>query len=124
MTIFIALLRAINVGKRQVPMKELRVLAEELGFTDARTYVASGNLIFAGKGGAGVVEEKLEKVISKRFGFRVEVIVRTADEWPALRSEEHTSELQSLMRISYAVFCLKNKTINNTHKDTHNKYHK
>src|SRR3546814_1787254 len=30
------------------------------------------------------------------------------------RSEEHTSELQSLMRISYAVFCLKNK--NNTHK--------
>src|SRR3546814_8673909 len=29
------------------------------------------------------------------------------------RSEEHTSELQSLMRISYAVFCLKKKTINN-----------
>src|SRR3546814_1563931 len=28
------------------------------------------------------------------------------------RSEEHTSELQSLMRISYAVFCLKKKTIN------------
>src|SRR3546814_6037021 len=30
------------------------------------------------------------------------------------RSEEHTSELQSLMRISYAVFCLKNKKINQT----------
>src|SRR3546814_10649682 len=30
-----------------------------------------------------------------------------------LRSEEHTSELQSLMRISYAVFCLKKKTNNN-----------
>src|SRR3546814_3630003 len=30
-----------------------------------------------------------------------------------LRSEEHTSELQSLMRISYAVFCLKKKTTNN-----------
>src|SRR3546814_4668739 len=30
-----------------------------------------------------------------------------------LRSEEHTSELQSLMRISYAVFCLKKKTRNN-----------
>src|SRR3546814_2183204 len=29
---------------------------------------------------------------------------------PAIRSEEHTSELQSLMRISYAVFCLKKKT--------------
>src|SRR3546814_6086147 len=36
------------------------------------------------------------------------------------RSEEHTSELQSLMRISYAVFCLKKKTTkqhNNTHTD-------
>src|SRR3546814_2043891 len=31
-----------------------------------------------------------------------------------VRSEEHTSELQSLMRISYAVFCLKKKTYNNT----------
>src|SRR3546814_10290612 len=32
------------------------------------------------------------------------------------RSEEHTSELQSLMRISYAVFCLKKKKKNNIHK--------
>src|SRR3546814_796760 len=32
-----------------------------------------------------------------------------------VRSEEHTSELQSLMRISYAVFCLKKKTKNKTH---------
>src|SRR3546814_10505210 len=31
------------------------------------------------------------------------------------RSEEHTSELQSLMRISYAVFCLKKKSIQHTH---------
>src|SRR3546814_1163801 len=31
------------------------------------------------------------------------------------RSEEHTSELQSLMRISYAVFCLKKKTTTTTH---------
>src|SRR3546814_6435279 len=35
------------------------------------------------------------------------------------RSEEHTSELQSLMRISYAVFCLKKKNkINNYYKDS------
>src|SRR3546814_1401983 len=33
-----------------------------------------------------------------------------------LRSEEHTSELQSLMRISYAVFCLKKKTQKKRHK--------
>src|SRR3546814_7763908 len=38
------------------------------------------------------------------------------------RSEEHTSELQSLMRISYAVFCLKKKIITNT--DTHKSRHR
>src|SRR3546814_1819341 len=35
-----------------------------------------------------------------------------------VRSEEHTSELQSLMRISYAVFCLKKKTQTHTHNST------
>src|SRR3546814_5125392 len=39
------------------------------------------------------------------------------------RSEEHTSELQSLMRISYAVFCLKKKTHNNTNQHNHNITH-
>src|SRR3546814_2435109 len=38
---------------------------------------------------------------------------------PAPRSEEHTSELQSLMRISYAVFCLKKKTQRNLHTVTY-----
>src|SRR3546814_8065153 len=43
-----------------------------------------------------------------------ELFSRTPNLWPK-RSEEHTSELQSLMRISYAVFCLKKK---NTTKKT------
>src|SRR3546814_6197955 len=38
------------------------------------------------------------------------------DDGSLSRSEEHTSELQSLMRISYAVFCLKKKKNNNTHE--------
>src|SRR3546814_8758108 len=42
------------------------------------------------------------------------------DRRPAVRSEEHTSELQSLMRTSYAVFCLKKKeTISQTPTNTH-----
>src|SRR3546814_6054916 len=51
------------------------------------------------------------------------------DRVAVVRSEEHTSELQSLMRISYAVFCLKknkNDNISNTHNHTHlppNKQH-
>src|SRR3546814_10103880 len=38
---------------------------------------------------------------------------------PSPRSEEHTSELQSLMRISYAVFCLKKTKYTNTHNVSH-----
>src|SRR3546814_10232573 len=41
---------------------------------------------------------------------------KTPQEAMDARSEEHTSELQSLMRISYAVFCLKKKNKNTTHK--------
>src|SRR3546814_8927189 len=40
----------------------------------------------------------------------------------ARRSEEHTSELQSLMRISYAVFCLKKKNTHNNIKYTEDQY--
>src|SRR3546814_7165200 len=42
-----------------------------------------------------------------------------AGAWPAERSEEHTSELQSLMRISYAVFCLQKKNTITIVKITH-----
>src|SRR3546814_1160248 len=43
-------------------------------------------------------------------------VVRWVDQISARRSEEHTSELQSLMRNSYAVFCLKKKHRNKPHK--------
>src|SRR3546814_7625818 len=42
----------------------------------------------------------------------------SAPTYAAVRSEEHTSELQSLMRISYAVFCLKKKNATKTKKHT------
>src|SRR3546814_1835090 len=48
-----------------------------------------------------------EKLAGLFWGGRFEVQARQS------RSEEHTSELQSLMRISYAVFCLKKKKKNN-----------
>src|SRR3546814_10802848 len=44
------------------------------------------------------------------------VMIVKIDPADVTRSEEHTSELQSLMRISYAVFCLKKKKIHTTHK--------
>src|SRR3546814_6271245 len=59
----------------------------------------------------------------RRHG-RAGSMTRNAGKERARRSEEHTSELQSLMRISYAVFCLKKKKTPTTSKrypDTHTK---
>src|SRR3546814_3760234 len=54
--------------------------------------------------------------VHNRTGREVRQPVRpAAQDADAKRSEEHTSELQSLMRISYAVFCLKKKKTNKTH---------
>src|SRR3546814_1470498 len=47
---------------------------------------------------------------SSGFSMRVTAPIRSVATAVDTRSEEHTSELQSLMRISYAVFCLKKKT--------------
>src|SRR3546814_10331199 len=50
---------------------------------------------------------------SERCDGRIHLLCHSMGNWAlrgAVRSEEHTSELQSLMRISYAVFCLKKKT--------------
>src|SRR3546814_6655983 len=59
--------------------------------------------------------------VARRRGSRASPSRRRASDalTPRHRSEEHTSELQSLLRISYAVFCLKNKTHNHQHIHTY-----
>ena len=85
MTGYVALLRGINVGgHRKVPMAQLRETAEALGLRKARTYVASGNLVFESDKAAGTLETMLEKAIAHRFGFAVDVVVRSAAQWAAL----------------------------------------
>ena len=84
MTIMVALLRGINVGgHRKIPMAELSALCDETGFTKARTYIQSGNIVFSAAGAAPSAEKKLEKALLARFGFPVDVLVRTASEWTA-----------------------------------------
>src|SRR3546814_6200086 len=54
---------------------------------------------------------KTAVALLRRLGFSGRsVVIAVPYLWLLARSEEHTSELQSLMRISYAVFCLKKKT--------------
>ena len=79
----IALLRAINVGGRNlVAMSDLRDLLGALGFANAQSLLQSGNLIFeAGRQKGAALERLLEEETQKRLGVSVAFIVRTAEEW-------------------------------------------
>ena len=83
LTIYVALLRGINVGgKHKVPMAELRELFEAEGCRDVRSYIQSGNLIFgATKAAAAKLPAKLAAAIEERFGFGVPVVLRTKAQW-------------------------------------------
>src|SRR3546814_3696452 len=91
--------------------------------------VASGTTLFARERSLDEVRDQAQRdveFLARRAAENIESGLATAEEGvvtlaanpalmslfqPDVRSEEHTSELQSLMRISYAVFCLKkNKT--------------
>jgi uncharacterized protein (DUF1697 family) len=82
MTVAVSLLRAINLGpKNQVRMEALSALHEELGLTDVKTYVNSGNVVFRTKlRDVKALERKLEDAIERHHGFRPPVIIRTAEE--------------------------------------------
>ena len=85
MTRFLALLRAVNVGGRKLPMAELRALCtDELGWREVQTYIQSGNVVFETEGEAATLETSLERAVETRFGFAAPAMIRTASEWPAL----------------------------------------
>ena len=81
MTVYIALLRAVNVGGTgKLPMERLVELCTEAGFTEARTYIASGNAIFRSEASERDVRHALEAQLHAYAGKPVDVLVRSADE--------------------------------------------
>jgi uncharacterized protein (DUF1697 family) len=83
----VALLRAVNVGTRKVPMARLKDLLGADGFADVRTYLQSGNVVFADGGRAPADNRaRLEKLLLEEFGFTVECVMRTAEQLDAVIS--------------------------------------
>ncbi len=81
MTVFAALLRAINVGGTgKLPMKELCDLCEEAGFSNPKTYIQSGNVLFQSRLAEAKVKAKLEPLLAAKIGKPVGVLVRTRTE--------------------------------------------
>jgi uncharacterized protein (DUF1697 family) len=79
-TSYVALLRAVNVGGRQIKMDNLKRIAAELGLERPRTFIASGNLLFASDKSEAEVKSELEAALQKHMGATVGVMVRTATE--------------------------------------------
>ena len=82
MTVFISLLRGINVsGHNMIKMAELKALYESLGFKNVTTYIQSGNVVFlTDKDDPELAEKTIENAIQKRFSSVVTVIIRRPEE--------------------------------------------
>lgn len=85
MTIFVALLRGINVGgHKRIKMADLKTMLESLGLNRVQTYIQSGNAVFESKEDEGSLSQRIEQEIQAVFGFDVPVILRTSQELATL----------------------------------------
>jgi uncharacterized protein (DUF1697 family) len=85
MTVFIALLRAVNVGGTgKLPMTTLKALCEKAGCRKVQTYIASGNVVFESEQSEAVIKAALESHLEEYAGKPVRVLVRTRDEMAAV----------------------------------------
>lgn len=83
---FVVLLRGINVGKaKRIAMADLRALLDELGYTDVRTVLNSGNAVVTGPDDDPTVHAgRIEAAIAERAGFEVRTVVLTAPDLTAI----------------------------------------
>lgn len=81
----VALLRAVNVGGTgALPMAQLRTLGEACGFSNVRTYIASGNLLLESPLDEAAIKALLEARLLAHAGKPIEVFVRSVDELEAI----------------------------------------
>jgi uncharacterized protein (DUF1697 family) len=80
MAILLSILRGINVsGQKMIKMDALKKMYESVGFTNVRTYIQSGNVVFESKTQKNLAT-LIEQKIKETFGFDVPVIIRTQKE--------------------------------------------
>jgi uncharacterized protein (DUF1697 family) len=81
MKLYIALLRGINVGgKNKIKMADLKEMLESIGLRKVQTYIQSGNVLFESDEAEDIIRQTIEKEIEKKFGFFINVVLRSAAE--------------------------------------------
>lgn len=85
MSVFVALLRAVNVGGTgKLAMRELVAQCQAMGLTRVRTYIQSGNVVFESDDSEAELKAKLEPAVSQLVGKPTAVLVRRRDELGAV----------------------------------------
>jgi uncharacterized protein (DUF1697 family) len=79
MTRYVALLRGVNVGGVTIKMAELASLVGGLGYTEVKTVLASGNVLFTTPDAASTAKQTLEAALRERFGYEAWVHVLSLD---------------------------------------------
>ncbi len=80
MTVWVALLRAVNVaGVNRLPMAEFRAMLEGMGLEGARTYIQSGNAVFRSGKAAPDLAGAIADGVLARFGFRPPILMLTRE---------------------------------------------
>jgi uncharacterized protein (DUF1697 family) len=83
--IFVALLRAVNVGGTgTLAMTDLKSLCEGLGLIEVRTYIQSGNIVFSSAWTEARIKAALETALLARMERRTDVLLRSATEMRAV----------------------------------------
>jgi uncharacterized protein (DUF1697 family) len=77
MSVWIGLLRAVNVGGRKLSMKDIVAALADAGCRDVRTYLRSGNVVFSG---TKTVAAAASPALSAAAGFEVPVLLRSSAE--------------------------------------------
>lgn len=78
MTIWLSMLRGINVGRHgRMPMSQLRDLYERLGLEDVESYIQSGNVFYRSDKDERV---RIQKAVKEKFGVETDVILRSREE--------------------------------------------
>ena len=105
MSLYIAFLRAINVGGHTVRMDSLRQLFESFGFTQVETFIASGNVVFETPAQERrALEQSIQDQLHAVLGYAVAAFIRTPAELAeiASRSPFPPSELEAAMALNVA----------------------
>ncbi|TFB53781.1 DUF1697 domain-containing protein [Cryobacterium sp. Hz7] len=77
---WVALLRGINVNGITITMADLRAVFRGLGYTDVRTVLASGNVLFtAGETDAAALKATIERALSDNFGYQAWIVLLGVD---------------------------------------------